>query len=161
MKSKWIFLVAALALLLSACAAADIRDTVARETGLKLPDGETIADSDTHGGLHGDGTHFIALRFSGDSLETQIQNSGSWKPFPLDETAQALAYGISDQTRAIGPYLTDGEGNPLIPQVEHGYYLLIDRQDGGGDLLSRASLNCTLAIYDSAAHILYFCKLDT
>lgn len=91
-------------------------------------------------------------------------------PFPLDDTVKALVYGIEtregDSLIGIGSYLSDEENRPLIPEIENGYYLLIDRQaeEGkatGADILYRASLNFTLGIYDSDADILYYFELDT
>ena len=82
----------------------------------------------------------------------------------MDETAQALAYGVSDETSSVGPYLTDDEGEPLLPEVQNGYYRLIDRHSDAGDgqnLLERFSLNLTLALYDTDSNTLYFCRLDT
>ena len=66
----------------------------------------------------------------------------------------------------VGPYLTDEEKEPLVPEIQNGYYRLIDRhagQDEPGDLgiLGRASLNFTLGRYDSDADRLYFCEMDT
>ena len=71
-----------------------------------------------------------------------------------------------DSEIQMGPYLTDGDGHPFIPEVENGYYLLIDEQaeEGkatGADILHRASFNFTLGIYDSDADILYYFELDT
>lgn len=33
-----------------------------------------------------------------------------------------------DKTGKYGPYLTDNDGKPLVPEIQNGYYLLIDRQ---------------------------------
>ena len=32
----------------------------------------------------------------------------------------------------IGPFLTDDSGNPLVPEVQNGYYVLLDRQAEDG-----------------------------
>ena len=53
-----------------------------------------------------------------------------------------------------------------MPEIEEGYYRLIDRQaeEGkatGADILHRASLNFTVGLYDIEKGILYFCELDT
>ena len=62
-----------------------------------------------------------------------------------------------------GPYLTDGEGDPLVPEIRAGFYRLIDRhaQAGETDLLGRASLNFTLALYDTDTDTLYYFEMDT
>ena len=46
----------------------------------------------------------------------------------------------------------------------NGFYRLIDRHSDAGDgqnLLERASLNVTLAVYDADSDTLYFCEMDT
>ena len=83
-----------------------------------------------------------------------------------EDTAKALVYGIENETERIGPYLTDQEGNPLVPEIENGYYMLIDRQveEGwatGADILHRGSFNFTLGLYDTDKELLYFCEEDT
>ena len=50
--------------------------------------------------------------------------------------------------------------------IEKGYYFFKDRHaeansGSGADLLSRASMNFTLAIFDAAANRLYYYELDT
>ena len=73
-----------------------------------------------------------------------------------------LVYGLSDDSYQIGPYLNDGSGNPLFPEVVQGYYRLIDRQnDTEQDILERYSFNFTVAVYDSEENILYYGKQDT
>ena len=100
----------------------------------------------------------------------QIQASDAWHPLPVDQTTQVLVYGLSGETGEnswqIGPYLTDDNGNPLVPEVQNGYYVLLDRQaeDGkapGSDILDRGSFNFTFGLYDTDTDTLYCCKLDT
>lgn len=35
-----------------------------------------------------------------------------------------------------GPYLTDNTGKPIIPEIENGYYLLIDKQENQVKIVS-------------------------
>ena len=83
-----------------------------------------------------------------------------------------LVYGVTEQTGTeetgitvyqTGPYVTDDDNDPLIPEIRAGFYRLIDRhaQAGETDLLGRASLNFTLALYDTDTDTLYFCEMDT
>ena len=121
---------------------------------------------DSHGGFHGDGTTFITLSFSDDKALEQIEGSDAWKKFPLDDTVKALVYGVSDGENVSGPYLTDNTGKPIIPEIENGYYLLIDKQENQDEIvrkniLNRYSLNFVLGIYDTDMDILYFCEFDT
>ena len=97
----------------------------------------------------------------------QVEQDARWEPLPLDETEQTLAYGISGDWGSMGPYLTDEEGKALLPQVEEGYSLLLDRHqeakegEDRAQILERYSFNLTLALYDSGTNTLYFCELDT
>ena len=67
----------------------------------------------------------------------------------------------SDDFYQKGPYLNDNNGNPLFPEVENGYYLLIDRQNDAQDILDRHSFNFTVAVFDSDENTLHYGKLDT
>ena len=163
-------MVAALVFFLCSCGRTDTMDEKAKPLGIDVSSAEIISEEDDHGGFHGDGTTFLCLDCSGTDIADQIRNGGNWTPFPLNDTVKALVYGIEiregDSLIGIGPYLSDEENRPLIPEIENGYYLLIDRQaeEGkatGADILHRASFNFTLGIYDSDADILYYFELDT
>ena len=174
-RTRFICIAAALALLLSACGVGSARgvlDEIAGALELDLSGCEVVSSRDDHGGFHGDGTAFAELNCSGGGVLDQIMEDSGWKAFPLDRTARALVYGVTEQTGTeetgimvyqTGPYLTDEEGDPLIPEIRAGFYRLIDRhaQAGETDLLGRASLNFTLALYDTDTNTLYFCEMDT
>lgn len=151
--------------LLTACGSKISQDTVSKELGINVSNGEEISSYDTHSG-NGDGISCVAFRFSNDEVMEEIKSNSAWKSFPLDETVKILVYGVSDGTSSIGPYLNDNEGNALVPEIQNGYYLLIDRQvennkASGADILHRHSFNFTLGLYDTDTNTLYFCKLDT
>ena len=112
----------------------------------------------------------MVLSFQDDAVLEQIQESVSWHPLPVDQTTQVLVYGLSEETGdasyQIGPYLTDDSGDPLVPEVQNGYYVLLDRQaeDGkapGSDILDRGSFNFTFGRYDTETDTLHCCGLDT
>ncbi len=130
--------------------------------GLDVSKGEEISNYDTHGGFHGDGTTCITYRFDDDTILKEIKSSSAWNEFPLNDTVQTLVYGLSDGATHIGPMLNDNEGHPIVPEIQNGYYLLIDRQnDATADILHRDSFNFTLGLYDTDTNTLYFCELDT
>ena len=176
---KWTFgaLMCALWLALAACGGRSVQewisDTIAEELGLSVQGGQILSADDDHGGFHGDGTAFARIKFSDSQMLEQIQKSGQWKAFPLDETVQALVYGVTEQTGTeetgiavyqTGPYLTDDDNNLLIPEIQEGYYRLIDRHpeaEEGTDILHRYAFNFTLGIYDTETNTLYFFQLDT
>ena len=152
---------AALLMALSACGAVSPQETHSRELGVGLSSGTALSSYDTHGG-NGDGTSCTVLDFTDHSLAGQLQDASDWTPFPLDPTAQALVYGISEDTVSIGPFLTDADGAPLVPEIQTGYYRLLDRQNNKKvPLPERFSFNFTLALYDTDADRLYVCELDT
>ena len=163
---------AALSLLLAACASQTPQEEVSQALELDVSGGRVVSASDDHGGFHGDGTTFVALQFSDDEVLAQLEESGSWEAFPLDRTARALVYGVTEETGTeetgitrfqTGPYLEDSGGNPLVPEIREGYYRLIDRHAEAGetDILDRSSFNFTLALYDTGTDTLYFFELDT
>ncbi len=151
----------AFAFVLAACGSDKTRNAVSEALGLDVSGGNVVSDYDTHSG-NGDGASCFAIRFDDAAVLEEIKKNAQWKSFPLDETVQALAYGVSDETNSIGPFLNDGTGNPLVPEIQNGYYLLIDRHaDQGTDILERNSFNFSLGLYDADTNTLYFCRLDT
>lgn len=163
MKKTFCMLIGIIILItLTACGSKSPQDIVSDELGINVETGIELSNSDTHGGFNGDGTSCIVLSFSDDTVLNEIKENSEWKQFPLDETVQALVYGISDESSSIGPFLNDGNGNALVPEVKNGYYLLIDRHtDKETDILSRASFNFTVGLYDTDTDTLYYCELDT
>ena len=172
MKKNVISLIAAAALLLAgltACKAKTPQDLASEALSLDLSSGSEVFSYDTHSG-NGDGTSCVVLSFQDDAVLEQIQASDAWHPLPVDQTTQVLVYGLSEETGdaswQIGPFLTDDSGNPLVPEVQNGSYVLLDRQaeDGkapGSDILDRGSFNFTFGLYDTDTDTLYCCELDT
>ena len=171
-KSMLIGMMAVLVLLLTACGGGSVRDEIAGALGLDLSGCEVVSSWDDHGGFHGDGTTLIELECSGGGVLDQIREDSNWKALPLDRTAQALVYGVREESGTeetgimvyqTGPYLTDEEGDLLVPEIREGWYRLIDRHAEAGetDLLDRSSLNFTLALYDTDTDTLYYFEMDT
>lgn len=159
---KRLFAALAALLLLAGCAVQDVHSQISQELGIDVSGGTMVSSYDTHGGWLGDGTSFFAIQFENGAVLEEIKISSEWSEFPLDDTVQALVYGFSDGTTQIGPMLNDNEGHPIVPEIQNGYYLLIDRQnDATEDILHRYSFNFTLGLYDTDTNTLYFCKLDT
>ena len=150
-----------LVICLSACDAESATDVVARSLNIDVSNAEEISYTDSHGGFHNDGTTYIALKFEDDTMAEQLKENDKWSSFPLDDTVQTLVYGKEDETSKTGPFLSDGAGNPLVPEIQNGFYLLIDHQSDKTDILERASFNFTVGLYDADNNILYCCKLDT
>ena len=143
--------------------------TIAAVLGCTPEGGQVVRSEDTHGGCHGDGHRFIVMDFGaedGRALAAQLEASETWKPLPFGRMLTALAYGLREGPRQTGPFVTGRGGGALLPEIEKGYYFFNDRHaeansGSGADLLSRASMNFTLAIFDAAANRLYYYELDT
>lgn len=160
----WLVLVASLASL-AACRVKTPQERIAKELGLDASDGTEVLHYDSHGG-NGDGASCYALQFSDDAMAQSIRDQDGWASLPMDETTTLLVYGQSDEARSVGPYLTDSDGNSLLPEIEHGYYCFIDRQAddkalSAKPILERGCYNFTVAVYDEDSDILYYCQLDT
>ena len=156
--------------LLSGCLGSSVQDQIQQQVGIDVSGGRELSQSDTHGGFHGDGISCFAYTFSDDSCLQQVSQADGWSAFPLDETAETLLYGVTEETEttifSAGPYFIDQEGACLVPPIENGWYRLVDRHSDVGTpddegLLARGSFNCTLAVYDEDTATFYFCELDT
>ena len=150
---------------ITACSTKRTKNIISEALSLDVSSGSEVSSYDTHSG-NGDGISYIVFSFKDDTVLTEIQDNAEWRAFPLDEIVQTLVYGVEDETSKNGPYLTDNDGKPLVPKIQNGYYLLIDRQvkkdqATGADILHRSSFNFDLGLYDSDANTLYFCQLDT
>lgn len=164
-----ISILAVLVLLLTACGVTST-DYIYDELKLNVSSGTVVSQSDTHGGFHNDGLRFISLEFEDETVLDEIKDSGDWEEFPLSETAEALVYGIEYESEGMsvgyGPYLTDDEGNAMVPEIQNGYYRLIDWWIEEGrttdtDILNRGAFNLSLGLYDTDTDTLYYFRLDT
>ena len=140
---------AALSLLLAACSSQPPQEEVSQALGIDVSGGQVLSASDDHGGFHGDGTTFVELQFADDAVLEQIEEGGDWEALPLDRTARALVYGVTEETGTeetgitvfqTGPYLKDSDGNPLVPEIREGYYRLIDRHADPGSVTPESVL---------------------
>ena len=157
-----IILIMVMVLALAGCGNQTPQEIVSEELDLDITGGDQISASDNHGGFHGDGITYIVLQFDDNAVLGAIEKDPRWTAFPLDESTEALVYGAEAEAGQIGPFFSDGQGNALIPEIQNGYYILIDRHaDTDADILERYSFNFTVGLYDTDHNILYFGKMDT
>ncbi len=150
------------AVCLAACGSQTPAEGISTALSIDVSSGKEVQFRDDHGGFHGDGTEYVVLAFADDKVLEQIKDDSAWTALPLDETAKALVYGVAGETSRIGPFLTDENGDTLFPEIENGYYILIDRHSQKeANILERASFNFTLAIYDTDTNKLHYCAFDT
>lgn len=141
---------------------------ISSEIGVDISSGTISVHTDDHGGFHGDGMLYMEVQFSDDAVCTEIQNNTSWQTLPLSENLSILTYGrFTEGLTVISPYISDEDGNSLIPKITNGYYFFLDRHSESSDptddtnVLNRGSYNFTLAIYDSDTKTLYYVEFDT
>ena len=150
----------ALLVLVSCGSKMTAQDTISKELDLDVSGGKEVLNINTYSGS--EGTSCIAVTFDDDTILDAIKNSANWEAFPLDETVQTLVYGIENGTSKEGPFLADENGDSMVPEIQNGYYLLIDRHsDTKTKILERGSFNFTVGLYDTDKNTLYCCKLDT
>lgn len=143
-------------------------DEISKAIGIDLAGAEYATQIDTHGGFHGDGNTIVTLPVPSDSVLSQIQSNTNWHSLPFTENLTAIVYGIQTDNASIGPYITvDDTRNPAVPEITNGYYFFLDRHSQSTDphddtnVLSRASFNLTIAIYDCDTETLYYLEFDT
>jgi len=144
-----------------------ISSEISKTIGVDVSVGEVISKSDSHGGFHGDGYTVIEIQLNDTSISDQIKDNEDWNTLPLTENLTALVYGVQTESSSVGPMIHSGDGAPVIPEVENGYYYFLDRhsqstnpEDDSG-VLDRASYNFTIAIFDTDQQTLYYMELDT
>ncbi|SEW22787.1 hypothetical protein [[Clostridium] fimetarium] len=140
-----------------------INNELTKNLNTKIISGDVIKSEDTHGGFHGDGERIIVIKYNADSVDSMlsnIQNSGKWSEFPLNESLNLLMYGGS---KGYANYVYKFAESVGIPQIEHGYYCFVNRQTDSEetDILNSHSLNFTIAMFDSDNNILYYFEKDT
>lgn len=171
-RKRWNIISLALVLLLTmtGCGAeksSNVQHEISNVIGIDISDGEIISESDSHGGFHGDGSTVIEIQFADTSCSDRIEENGEWNVLPLTENLTALVYGVQTEGCSVGPMIHSGDGAPVIPEVENGYYYFFDRHSQSTDpkddsgVLGRASYNFTIAINDADRQILYYMELDT
>lgn len=157
---KGLIAVFVMAVLVTACQS---YDDISMMLGADVDSAKVISNGDSHGGFHGDGERYLEFEFEDNGFEDAIKEDNTWHVLPIKEdTITALLYGLKTPAMTFGPYLENG-----IPKVEHGYYFFYDRHSESKDpfdvseVLDRASLNFTVAIYDAETDILYYAEMDT
>lgn len=149
-------------LILAGCGSKSSQKIVTEALGIDASGGKEVIHTDDHGGFHGDGISYIVLEDEEGAILEAILRDNRWKITPLDVVSEVLAYGktMPDGSQWEPVFMEDRQ--PLIPKIEKGYYLLIDRHHNKTeDILSRYSYNLTFSIYDLESQKLYFVALDT
>ena len=120
-----------------------------------------VAEEDTHGGFHGDGSYYLILDCSSNPEEA-LSIVREWKPMPLSENLNLLMYGGEKDGGVYGYKLAE---EAHWPEIEHGYYRFVDEQsaDSADDsgLFDRLSYNFEIAAYDTDTNLFYFFRFDT
>lgn len=154
-------------LLLGGCAGGASEKDIADTLNFDVWQGTVMTQTDTHGGFFGDGETVLTVSFDED-MSGLLEKTAGWDPMPLPQNLSVVLYGgMSTDGKNWNALLTDEDGVPLVPAVTNGFYFFLDRHSeslDSGDpsaLLSRASLNFTLAVYDADRQMLYFYRLDT
>ena len=124
--------------------------------GINVIWGDKISSKDTHGGFHGDGSSLYIYQFTDSSMEPEMEESEYWKSLPFSEAVSNLI------NNSIGDECAEA-----IPEIDNGYYFFYDRHAEAADpydeseLWNRASINCTVALYDANEDLLYIFVKDT
>lgn len=131
--------------------------------GFAKNDYTVICETDTHGGLMGDGSYFLALDCS-QNVEKASTAVSSWNKLSLSENIGILLYGGEKD----GKYMSHNIAKEFeIPKIENGYYYFKDRHSESVDpfddcaLFDRKSFNFTLALFDTDTAMFYYIVYDT
>lgn len=127
-------------------------DWIMARTGVDIGPLILIQSTDTHGGFLFDGGSLDV--FECDRAEFEAIE-GDWRPLPLSDNLRDAVYGAYRDPQ-VG-----------VPRIKNGKYMFFDRHaeatdpSDDGMLLTRASVNMSLFIYDTVAARLYYYEYDT
>ena len=134
-----------------------------------LAQGTMIENVDTHGGFHGDGQSLAVWKFDDNSALEQILTDSDWKELPMTDNLKALLYGVVYDTglsiTEIGPCVDFSEEQ--LPRFRTVIIILwIARLNqkcmhSDAQIMERASLNFSIALYDVDTDTLYYIEVDT
>jgi len=135
---------------------------------IRLPAHEEMLYLDNHGGFHGDGETVMILTFSEKSdakLREQMEGGDVWEDFPITTNLRRCIYGSEELAITYISRVQQAK----FPEITNGYWFFLDRQVDGENpdryhddsLLSRPSINCVAALYDTDTRTLYYWKFDT
>ena len=147
-------------LLLTGCGK-DSRASGEIADSLGIRESTLLTQEDSHGGFHGDGDTVMVFQ------TPDFQPGEGWKAFPLPEPLSIALWGGRAGQVHWGSLMTGETGEPLMPELEDGYYYFRDRHHESTDpedpsrLLDRSSFNFTLAVYDPASEKVYYFEKDT
>ena len=169
MKSTVAFILLIICLLsLSSCAVYDIfiyEDIISRDFNIDKSDFTVIEEEDTHGGFHGDGWYYLILDCSGNTEKMQSITK-DWQPLPLSENLNLMMYGGEKDGESYG---YDFAKTAHWPNFKNAVYKFVDRHTSpkpknkysDEELLSRNSVNFSVAVYDLVTDRLYYFECDT
>lgn len=159
------------AALLVGCRGYNRLEYISDTLGVDVSHGTVLDSQDSHGGFHGDGLLAVTISLTQEQAQpllSQFERLSAWHPFPLPENLTTALYGKTttgySQAALIREESTD---TLLVPEISNGWYYFYDRHSQAEDplddspLFSRASYNCTIAIFDADTLTLYFFEIDT
>ena len=137
----------------------DARNAISeRLGGIDCRAAVVLADYDSHGGFHGDGEAFYALKFDNATIRSIFESSARWHALPLPDALAHRAEGIGYSLEA-----REGQIEPRFPAVENGWFFYEDRYAKQHDKMPPVDFtpNYTLALFDADSLTLYYYEHDS
>lgn len=138
-------------------------------SGIKLNTENRVLKFNSPSSFLGDGHDFEIYTYDDNEMNAilkKIENQKKWSKYPLDDTTYRLtelwSSLIKSDTEAQA-LLKESNYKEFIPDIENGYYFLIDRgsDDNDKSILKRGSLNFNLYLLDLNTNTIYYITLDT
>ena len=141
---------------------------ISRRLGMSVESGVVETYTSDHSSFNGDGETYAKVTFEDESFCGLIVQSGNWLNLPLTQTLSVAVYGGTlPNGMSWSSLIEDDNDQPLIPQIDEGYYYFKDRsrqsenEKDDSQIFERYSFNFTIAIYDLVNRTLYFFEIDT
>lgn len=137
-------------------------------SGIYLSDKNRILTYSSPSNWLGDGEDYDVYRFNDEEIEkmvSKIEDMGTWKACPVDVSTSELIekwrYFMEDEPTAVA-LIKDAHLDEFIPDIDNGYYLVLDRSDGQSEeSKSKYGLrNYSIFLLDIDENTLYYIGSD-
>lgn len=116
----------------------------------------------------GDGEDYDVYRFSDEEMKKvirKVKEKEAWKKYPIDSTTLELInewHAFMENQSSAKAFMKESDIDELIPTIENGYYLLLDRSNSQSEesKLKYGLNNYSIFLLNIDSNTLYYIESD-